>query len=77
VHWEQKLGPKISRKISLKDIFYELKFTHISGNKIPITPNPNLRVLFPTIEILGQRIEGNFDGPFEYDIDECPGLELN
>jgi hypothetical protein len=53
-----------------------LKFT---GKPIPI--NSTMDHLFPTLSILGiASVEANFGDdmtkPFRYDIDKCPGLNL-
>jgi hypothetical protein len=50
-----------------------------AGRKIPI--NPTVDRLFPTVRLFANTtIVANFGGdaakPFEYDIHNCPGLEL-
>jgi hypothetical protein len=50
-----------------------------AGRKIPITPTVDR--LFPTVKMFeNMSLEANFGDdpvtPFEYDIKNCPGLEL-
>jgi hypothetical protein len=52
-----------------------------TGKKIPISPSlDDLDCLHPTVEIYDAWGEANFGGnpakPFKFDIDKCPGLDL-
>jgi hypothetical protein len=55
------------------------KFAKFTGREIPI--NPTVNSLYPTVTIHGYgSVEANFGDdlakPFSYDIDKCPGLNL-
>jgi hypothetical protein len=57
-----------------------IKITHILDLKMPISPSVDH--LFPAVTLLSRTssIEANFgdhkDKPFEYDIQNCPGLGM-